>query len=260
MRVVSANRRGGGFSRAVTLLLVLVAIILLGGWFAVRSDGGRDLITSRLSKTLGVPISIDATRIGWPYVVVLENLRTADFAAAGTSGFSVVEARVGFGVHAWSPRLTVRLHQVIARIQEVGDGSVKPVFLAALGDLRRVDAVDVVRATEALRQKAVRLYVKDSTVSWLDAEGVETASMRDVDFRMIPVRIEQRCLHYFALKIASASGVELAGGRDWHWEWLTTQELSYIELSRANAQSGTPVDEASLEAVHAVGSPEPQEN
>jgi hypothetical protein len=80
----------------------------------------------------------------------------------------------------------------------------------------------------------VRLRLLDSSIAWLDVDGREVASVRGVEFRMLPVRIEERRLHYFSLDIYQAVGIALAGGRDMRWEWLTTQELEYIELSSAS--------------------------
>ncbi len=246
MRVVSGGYRSGGFSRFVALILILLAIVLVASWFAVRSEGGRNLIESQLSKRLGLPISVEATRIGWPYVLVLENLRTLDFAAAGTPGFSAAEVRVGCAVRTWRPSYTLRLRQVIARIQEDQDGCVTPLCLAPLADLTRASLQDVVRMTSKLRDQHAKIYVRDSSLGWLDASGVEIAAIRDVDFRMIPVRIEARQIHYFLLNIKRASGVRLAEGRDLQWEWLTTQEFAYIELSSHVDQDGAhdPDDDA----------------
>jgi hypothetical protein len=237
MRVVNGSQRGGGFSRLLALILVLVAIVLVAGWFAVRSDGGRGLIESHLAKRLGVPVAVEATRVGWPYVLVLKNVRTPGFEAAGTPGFSAAEVRMGCAFRAWRPRWNVRLYQIVVRIQEADDGTVTPACLAQLEELRSADMKTVVRMTDGLRDRQVRIHLRDSTLAWLDSSGAEIAAVRDVDFRMIPVSIESRPLHYFALDIRRAEGIQLAQGRDLHWEWLTTQELAYIELSN-EAQTG----------------------
>lgn len=227
MRVIAAGQRGGGLSRLLAMGIILVAIVLIAVWFGVRSEGGRSLIESQLSKRLGVTVSAERTYIGWPYVLVLENIRTEGFSAAGTPGFSVAEVRLGRGVRYW--RLVLR--QAIVRVQEVEDTVWKPSFLSRLAALRHSDARDLVRLTDDFRD-TVRLQVRDLTLGWLNAEGVETAAVRGVDFRLEPVRVAERRMHYFALDIHRATGIALGCGRDMRWEWLTTHELDYIELTK----------------------------
>ena len=232
MRIIGGGVHRGAISRFLIVVLILAIIVLVSGWFAARSEGGRDLIESQLAKRLGMPVAIERTHIGWPYVLVLENIRTPEFAAAGTAGFSAAEVRIGPGVGRWN----LKLRQVIVRVMDEGDGQWKPACLSRLGDLRDVRARDVVRATDGIRDK-VSIRLADSTLGWLDAEGNEIASARDVNFRMLPVRIEKRRLHYFALDVYRATGVALGDARDMHWEWLTTQELEYIELSRGSRET-----------------------
>ncbi len=227
MRVIGGGTHRGALSRSLAVFLILVAIVLVAGWFAVRSDGARALIEEQVSKRLGTSVAIEKTRIGWPYVLVLENLRTPEFEAAGTAGFSAAEVRIGRDLHGWS----LHLRQAIVRVMDEGDGQWVPECLARLGDLRDVHVRDIVRLTDDLRDK-VSIRLTDSTLGWLNADGEELAAARDVNFRMLPVRIEKRRLHYFALDIYRTTGMAMGGSRDMHWEWLTTQELEYIELSR----------------------------
>jgi hypothetical protein len=229
MRVIGGGVHRGAFSRFLITTAVLAAILLIAGWFAARSEGGRELIESQLAKRLGMPVAIERTRIGWPYELVLENLRTPGFEAAGSAGFSAAEVRIGLGIRRWK----LRLRQVIVRVMDEGDGQWAPGCLGRLGDLRDMRARDIVRATDGIRDR-VSIRLTDSALGWLDAEGNEVASARDVNFRMLPVRIEKRRLHYFALDVYRATGVALGATRDMHWEWLTTQELEYIELSRGS--------------------------
>ena len=249
MRVVSSGRRRGGLSRAFVIVVILIVIILTAIWFGVRSEGGRNLIESHLSKRLGLPVSVENTRIGLPYVLVLENIRTAEFEAAGTGGFSVAEARAGLRLFPWGWHL--RLRQVMVRLKRDGESGWTPICLVRLGDLQQAGTRDIVRMTDGIRER-VSLRVLDSTLAWLDADGHEIGSVRDVDFRMLPVRIEERRLHYFSLNIYDATGVAIASGRDLRYEWLTTQELEYIELSSASHQLPTVDADDDSDLIEAV--------
>jgi hypothetical protein len=227
MRVVTSGGRSGTIFRFLVISFILLVIILTAGWFAVRSDGCRDLIESQLSKQLGLKVTIEQSRIGWPYVLVLENVRTPDFEAAGTPGFSVVEVRLGRRLREWS----LILRQPILRVKEETPGSWEPAALARLADLNNARIADLVRATDGVRSKS-RLKLRGGALAWLNADGAEIAGVRDVDFTLLPVRLGERRLHYYNLNIYRADGIALAQGRDLHWEWLTTRELEVIEIAR----------------------------
>jgi len=224
MKVLSGDKKSGAFSRFFVIIFLLVFILLVTLWFGARTDSGRDLVESKLSDHFGVEVSIESMRIGWPYVLVLDNLRTFGLEAAGTAGFSVYEVKLG-----WWGRWNLCLKQLIVRVQDDGDGNWKPDSIARIGDVRDAKIIDIVHLTKNLRKK-MRLRVVDSNIGWLDVDGVEIASARKVGFRMLPVHIDDRKMHYYVLDIHNAIGLALDGGRDMRWEWLTTPKTDYIEL------------------------------
>jgi len=226
MKVLAGDKKSGAISRFITVSLILLFIVMVTVWFGVRTDGGRDFAESKLSDHFGTGVSIESMRIGFPYVLVLDNLRTAGFEAAGTAGFSVAEVRLG--LRGWK-KYSLRLKQLIVRVQDDGDGNWKPASFARLGDLKDAEIVDMVHLTDSLRKK-VSLRVVNSNIGWLDIDGVESAVARDIDFKMLPVRIDDRRMHYYVLDIYNANGIALDSGRDMHWEWLTTPKTDYIEL------------------------------
>jgi hypothetical protein len=188
-------------------------------------------------------VSIESMHIGFPYVLVMDDLRTPGFEAAGTAGFSATEVKLGGGFKDWHWYWDLRLKQLIVRVQDDGDGSWKPDSIARLGDLKNAKIIDMVHLTDSLRKK-VRLRIVNSNLGWLDVEGTEVAVARDVDFRMLPVRIDDRKMHYYVLNIYNASGLAVEDGRDMHWEWLTTPKTDYIELpGRSDVENGEELDE-----------------
>ena len=238
MRVLSGDRKKGVISRFVKTVLFLAVVLMATLWFAARTEGGRGFVESELSKRLGIKVTIESMRIGWPYVLVMDNLRTPEFEAAGTAGFSVVEARLGRSLQYWN----IRLKQSIVRIKKDEEGSWKPGSAARLGDLKDAGIIDIVKLTDGLR-KRVRLRVTKSNVEWLDRDGAVTAFARDVDFRMLPAYIDDRKFHYYVLNIYNSSGISLDSGRDMHWEWLTTAEVDYIELPGSSGAERKERDE-----------------
>jgi len=233
MKVLAGEKKSGFISRFLTITFILVFILLVAVWFGARTDGGRDIAESKLSKHFGVDVSIESMRIGFPYVLVMENLRTLGFEAAGTAGFSVSEVELGRGFRYWN----LHLKQLIVRVQDDGDGNWKPDSIARLGDLKNAEIIDMVHLTDSLRKK-VRLRMVKSNMGWLDVDGVELATARDIDFKMLPVRIDDRRMHYYVLDIYNADGIALESGRDMHWEWLTTPKTDYIELPGSGENEG----------------------
>jgi hypothetical protein len=249
MRVI-ANHRGARLSGAFLLLFFLAVVVLATGWFLARTDGARLLLADRLSDRLGMKVSVGGSRIGWPYALVLRDVETEGFSAAGVPGFSAGEIRVGRMPRAWD----LELRHVLVRVQQAGAGIWKPTVAARVADLRQASARDVTRLAEPVRCR-LRLRIVDGTFVWLDAEGREEASVRDVRFRMEPVRLpEGRGMTYFHLRIYAAAGGALGNARDLDWAWLSSADLEYIELERAGRFDGdmeSDVEPVPVEVEHA---------
>jgi hypothetical protein len=239
MRVIS-TQRGARFSGFLLLLGFTVAIVLVTGWFVARTQGARKLLAERLSDRIGLPVTIKDSRIGWPYALVLRDVATADFDAAGTPGIAVGELRVARRLFSW--QLTLR--HVTLRVKQDEAGVWMPLVAARIADLRQASAMDFVRLTGPVRQR-LRLHVSDGSLDWLDAEGRTEASLRDVRFCMEPVNLpEQRDMTYYSFGIYAASGGAFGNARDLSWAWLTSDDLPYVELARSvRYESGNEVSD-----------------
>lgn len=228
MRVI-ANRRGARFSGGLLLLVFVMIVVLVTGWLLARTEGVRTLLAERLTDRLGIAVTIGESRIGWPYELVLRDVSTAGFAAAGTPGFAVGEVRIARRLFSWQ----VTLRHVALRVQQDEAGVWTPLVAARIADLRQASAMDLVRLTEPVRQR-LRLRVRDGSLDWLDADGRTEASLRDVGFHMEPVTLPgQRDMTYYSLGIYAASGGAFGNARDLEWAWLTSDDLAYVELERS---------------------------
>ena len=242
MKVLN-DRRRGLLSRLMTIVTILVLIVLVALWFAARSEYGRKYVEKRLTRMVGLPVTIAEMRIGWPYQLVLENVRSEGFEAAGTPGFSLVEARLWRGIKSYH----LKLDQMMVRVKESDkDGGWVPVRMARIADLRNSEISDIIRVTKGLRNRLV-LKVSSSDISWLDRDGSEIAFARDVDFRMIPVKVDERRFYYYYLGIYNSSGTKFSGRRDLCLEWLSTGTVDYVVLP------GAQVDEVPAESNKSVG-------
>jgi len=227
MRVIS-NRRGARFSGLLLLVVFVLFVVLVTGWFVARTDGVRHLLEKKLSDRMGLPVTIGESRIGWPYALVLRDVRSANVPAAGTAGVAVGELRLSRRLLTWN----LVLRHVALRVRQDESGVWTPLVAARLADLRQASAMDIVRLTEPVRSR-LRLEITDGLVDWLDTEGRTTASLRDVRFRMEPIKLpEQQRMTYYSLRIYAASGGAFGNARDLEWMWLTSNDLAYIELQR----------------------------
>ena len=69
---------GGSIWSAVWTLLIIVVCLLVTGAIAVRTDFVRQWIEESFSKKVGTEVAIKSTAIVWPYVLVLEDVRTGE--------------------------------------------------------------------------------------------------------------------------------------------------------------------------------------
>jgi len=226
---MSVKDRGSGrfcgLRRLAGTILVLVAIGLVTGAFLVRTGGGRSLIEDRLSRLAGEPVTIERARIGWPYVLVLEEVRTESFGAAGRPGWAVATLRYGLDLQG-RRRLTLRHPRV--RLVRSTEGAWRPAVLRRLGELAGGDIGNIAGATGPFRARWL-VKADRGDVRWMDARGVETAAAEQVMFAMQPVRVPGRRMFYYRLAVDTLRrGAEVS-----HFverEWLSSDADAYLEL------------------------------
>ena len=100
MKVKTPGEGSGVVGRFIITVLIILVILLVTVFFAVRTRGGHDFVEDRLTKHFGVDMTVKRMRVGWPYALVLEELRTKDFDEEGAmSGFAAQEVRLGPSLH-----------------------------------------------------------------------------------------------------------------------------------------------------------------
>ncbi len=234
MRLISTGRSGWRFiGRVLFVSILLLSILLATVWFLVRSEGGRHFIEKSLSEKLGVALEVDRARIGLPYTLVVENVRSAGIAAAGEPGVAAEEMRVGGTPLLW--RISIR--KGMLRLREGTAGVWEPPSFARIGDLRMSEIAAISELSKTLRDR-VELDLSGCNIAWLADDGTETAAVRDLDFSMCKRRARDRDFYYYALSVYRADGTPFDGMRDMRWEWLATAENEYIEIS-TSSRDGT---------------------
>lgn len=225
MKMIS--RRRGGFLRGwITLFLVLALIAMVCGWFIARTDGFRDLVAQRLSSQWGLPVEIEQSYIGWPYVLVLRGVSVEGNEAVR---LHVRTLRLGRGLRRW--HLSARGARVVFKAAlEEDNAHTFPAVLVRIAQMRDAGALELMRATQFL-QDNWHISLRDVDLFWEDEEGHIVGAVRQLLFKMEAVQLPSRELIYYRLSYPGQAEAVFGGKRDLDWEWMTSGD-DYIELHR----------------------------
>ena len=220
----SAGGRGALRALAGTLF-VLAVVLLIAGFFGVRTESFRKMARERIEKETGIPVTIDRARIGWPYGLVLAGVRFANDPTQSLDRLRVDEVRIDVGIG--KPPL-VTLNGCSLTLVERKDGKWDPEGVSGLGELR--DIAQIAGLTGGIRKK-VRLRISHGAILWVDWNGHEVARAEDFSFTMEPVvTITGRKLHYCALSVRELALEDGALSRDVKAEWIITGEDRTVEI------------------------------
>ena len=232
MQIVTPREGGlGPLARIVVTMLVLAAIVLGAGFFAVRTDGGRSFIEDRLENRLGMELSVRRTRIGWPYRLVLEQVVTEGFDGPEAAGFRAQEVLIGID---WRLRRHITVRRGIVHLVRSRDDHWTPEVLTRLGEAPFRRLPDVSRLADVLGPHA-ELHVSESALRWMDITGHELASANGVSYHLQDARVPGRRARHHALSIYHAVAPGGARVHDVEREWLATEDRPYIEVAAAGA-------------------------
>ena len=233
-----APQKRSGFKAIVGTLLVIVLILLVFSFFAARTDGFRSYLENEVQKRTGIRLLIGKTRIGWPYDLVMENVKL-DSGAAGAGELTIQEASIGLAFDL-SPRVMLRGCHL--SLVEASAGEWQPEVVSALGPLQRIGQVaDLVAGVG----REFSLEVRESDVRWSSAGSNAVSEVRGLTLLILPKSLPRREVYCFYL---TAQEVLRPGGsriRAVEREWLSTTGKPYIEISY-RADWGAAPDAADL--------------
>ena len=234
MRISPAGDGMGRFARFVVTVLVLAAILLVTGFFAVRTDGGRSLVADRLGKLLGTAVTVEKTSIGWPYDLVLDKVVSVDYSSDGP-GLRAETVRIGCG-RGWGLRVSAVRPEL--NLVHGSDGSWQPALFGRLGDLPVGDIAEISRITAGFRRR-VTLYVRDGTIIWRDKDQKVLASAGGVSLGIAHVTLPGRRMHHYSLSVYNVLGAGGARIHDIERKWLADDATDYIELFRSGQKTSS---------------------
>jgi hypothetical protein len=229
--ITPGERRRGWFGSFMITVLVLIVIAMVTVFFAVRTAGGRTFIQDRLGRHLGLDVTIEHARIGWPYALVLEGLAAVD--ADERDVLDAREIRLWFD---WRVRRHIVVDRGELRLHPNPQGEWTPAYFARMGDLPERDLAWLSRLTEGFHQRVI-LSLEDCVIRWADANGVQAALASGVNFEMVPVRIPGHTLSYYRLAVYKGLR-ETTPVEEMEREWLAGATVGYLPLERKPEAEG----------------------
>jgi len=232
---------GSSFRSLVILVLILCAVLGIVAMVAVRTKAFRDKTQDWLGKKTGLPVKIEATRMGWPFCLVVKNL-VVEPAEGESWQLNVEEVRL----QPAGSRMDVKLSRCALVMVKDKAGNWLPDKLSAVGELRDIGQVGAL--TLKLRQK-VNLEINRGSILWLDSSGAQVAELENFDFKMTPFDITGgRKIYYCALRVyGNMTGAGGVRERDIFGEWIVTEqnrciELEWKEAARTRDMSDEDID------------------
>ncbi len=225
MQVITpGERRSSFFSSFVVPFLMVVIILLVAIFFIVKTDGSKEVITDKLGKSLGMDVELAGTRVGWPYVLVLEGVSIKEKDTDKTSIFAKsVRLSKDFKF-----RTNIFINRGELTLEQSGDGDWGPHTFSRLGNLPTENITQLSKTLD-LFDKRIVIDITDSEISWVDKSGSKISSVSGLYFKTLPVKIYKHDMRYFSLSINSGV-VNGSKFSDIKKEWLASKDKSYLGL------------------------------
>lgn len=233
MRILSPDNEGmGRLARFVVTVLILAAILLTTVFFAVRTEMGRELVKEGLEKRLGMKLNVGSTRIGWPYVLVAEDVQSIKSRSGSGEKEALFEAgeiRIGLG---FRPRWRLSVYKGVLNLVEDRDGNWDPEVFSRLSELPLKGVTEIAKVTEELRRN-VALYLSECSINWLNSDGNAGASAKGISFHLRPVKLSQRRMYHYDISIYNLVYTDNTRDHDIEREWLSSDTVDYVEIYSA---------------------------
>jgi hypothetical protein len=252
---ISDGQGHGRLKRFVLTLAIITAIVLVTGSFAVRTQGGRDFMESRLEEQLGFPVSIENVRIAFPYTLVYEGVLGERESADSEASLKIGELRVCLARGPW---FKVRVFRAEVNVQRVSPHEWRPAAFVRMGDLPFRTIAEIARLTEGWRDRCA-LEMRDCAVRWVDMDGGVLAQATGVSFDVRPVRLPRRRMYAYALNVYSAQDVDGTRVYNVEREWLASTYRPYVEIYRSG-QTASGAGGGFWDAVPVENRPVPRES
>lgn len=225
MQVITpGERRSGFFGSFIMPLLIIIVILLVTIFFIVKTDGGKKFIVDRMGKSLRMDVELGETRIGWPYILVLDGVSVKE-KEASEPALTAESIRVFYD-------LKLRRHVSVSHgeliLKQNNDDDWTPDVFSRFGDIPSGNIAQLAKILDLFDRRDV-IDLIDVTIKWIDKSGNENSSVSIADFKTVPVKISLHKMRYFDLAIKSGM-VKEKEFSDVKKEWLASEKKPYLSL------------------------------
>jgi hypothetical protein len=234
----SASRGGGrGLSRFVITVLVIAAILMVTLVFAVKTEGGRSFVQSWLARQLGMELTIDGARIGFPFALVIEDVVSKAAEPGGKPILKAQEISIAPGMRGgWE--LSIRRGAL--NLMKTDSGDWNPAIFSRLGDVASRNIAEVSRVMRNVG-KNMSLHISESTINWMSSSGAIIAGVNGLALDVTPIELPSRHMQHFRLSVYSAHDADGLIVNDIEREWLSCDTKDYLEIFRSDTAKGGAV-------------------
>lgn len=250
--------------RILRTAVAVAAILYVAGLFAARTEGFRDIVARRLEARLGLPVSIGSVSADWRYDLTLRSVATEGTREKQEAGVRAQRVRLGWSLADWFGGGGVGLREIdldrcVITFARGEGGSWQPEQLAPLSDFLakwlHVDlgagggqAADGVaptapkaparEATRALQEARLRVALRRCEVTWWTGGEVPLAALEGVTLTATPVRLPNRSMTHYHLKLARAASAAGMAASNLTLELLDTGDQQIVLVLQADHTTG----------------------
>ncbi|MGQ9661605.1 MAG: hypothetical protein ACUVWX_04600 [Kiritimatiellia bacterium] len=218
--------RRGCLVRSVVVLAAVLFVLLGGVAVGVRTEGARTLIQDYLQKKLRTEISVRKCRMAFPYVFVMEDVRSGDFESQDRPGFRAGEVRLCW----WPGERRMEVRQFDLRLRMNSRGEWEPAVAQGIGQLSTGSIAEVSTMVDSAVGKRTAVRAEHGNISWIGNGGNIRTVAEGVEFIALPTRLGEKKVIYFKLQVERLATAGQRECRGLKREWLASEQFDFIPL------------------------------
>lgn len=205
--------------RFVTFLLVLAIAVVVIVAVGVRTEGGQELIRSRLASHLAMVVDFESARLVWPGALVLETFAVQVKEGDDVSVAAMKELQLSFRAPR---RVVARLRRPDIVIRQSPAGDWQPSAFSPIPSFTESPVKALETFSEAFRERADIYIEDDGTIQFIDAAERAVLTLGGVRWHCVRVDYpgSESSYHQEFMRY-SGTGFAQNEGRPERFEWFS---------------------------------------
>ncbi len=220
------------FRTIVVTTLIVAVIVLVTGYLGMRTEVAKKWVEGYFERRTGLKVTVKNVRIGWPYDMVIEGMKSAPIKGTDYASVSADTIRLGL---RFGPLFKVEVAGARIQLQTTDDDRWEPDFLARLGKLRSVE--EIAGLTARVRTHA-RIVLTRADIHWLNSRERRVARVDDLTFAMQPVVLHNgRRIYHCTMSAYEIVREDRSSISRMKREWFFTEANRFIEMAYEDAET-----------------------